>query len=220
MRRLSASACALLLTVPPAFVAAQSLWDTPPFGGIFVVVDARPIDGTGGGAVDFLGEEVIFANQLEWLGERRCETWNAEQNVDLGWAREDPAMIDLFPPSARAAPDDDPIVSVEGNMWLSCDGSPLAALIRVDNRVLVLVDQDRGTFWLLERPVHDEDARPIQRALNEAGYDAGPVDGDLGPRTRTAIAAYLADRLELGAPPGQGVVTERLMSELIRPPAE
>jgi len=216
MRRLSTGACALLLAIPGAM--AQSLWDTPPFGGIFVVVDSRPIDGAGSGAADFLGEEVIFANQLEWLGERRCETWNAEENGDLGWAREDPAMLDLFPPAATT--ETEPAPPEGQTMWLSCDGSPLAALIRVDNRVLVLVDQDRGTFWLLERPVHDEDARPIQRALNEAGYDAGPVDGDLGPRTRTAIAAYLTDRLELGAPPGQGVVTERLMSELIRPPAE
>lgn len=32
-----------------------------------------------------------------------------------------------------------------------------------------------------------------QRALNERGYDAGPPDGTLGPRTRTAIRTFQAD---------------------------
>ena len=30
----------------------------------------------------------------------------------------------------------------------------------------------------------------IQKRLNDAGYDAGPVDGILGPRTKSAITEY------------------------------
>lgn len=33
----------------------------------------------------------------------------------------------------------------------------------------------------------------VQRRLNALGYDAGSVDGQMGPRTRTAIAAYQRD---------------------------
>ena len=34
----------------------------------------------------------------------------------------------------------------------------------------------------------------IQDALNQQGYNAGPVDGVIGPRTQNAIASYQADR--------------------------
>lgn len=33
----------------------------------------------------------------------------------------------------------------------------------------------------------------IQSHLNELGYDAGPVDGRMGPRTRDAVRAYQRD---------------------------
>lgn len=35
--------------------------------------------------------------------------------------------------------------------------------------------------------------RDIQTALNARGYDAGPADGIIGPRTRAAIRAYQQD---------------------------
>jgi Putative peptidoglycan binding domain len=34
--------------------------------------------------------------------------------------------------------------------------------------------------------------RGVQRALNQLGYHAGPVDGVMGPRTRSAVADYQA----------------------------
>ena len=37
-----------------------------------------------------------------------------------------------------------------------------------------------------------DDARAVQEALNALGYDAGPPDGVLGPRSRKAIADYQA----------------------------
>lgn len=42
------------------------------------------------------------------------------------------------------------------------------------------------------RPVVQSDPfiADIQKRLNDAGYDAGPVDGVLGPRTTTAITEY------------------------------
>lgn len=37
-------------------------------------------------------------------------------------------------------------------------------------------------------------AARVQDALNDRGYNAGPEDGVIGPRTRDAISDYQADR--------------------------
>lgn len=37
------------------------------------------------------------------------------------------------------------------------------------------------------------DIADVQQALNDRGYDAGPADGVLGPKTRTAIRTYQSD---------------------------
>ena len=37
-----------------------------------------------------------------------------------------------------------------------------------------------------------EEIRTVQKSLNDKGYDAGPVDGVLGTRTRAAIRQYQA----------------------------
>ena len=43
------------------------------------------------------------------------------------------------------------------------------------------------------RPSSDATVRAIQQRLNELGYDAGSVDGLMGPRTRAAIIAFQKD---------------------------
>ena len=50
----------------------------------------------------------------------------------------------------------------------------------------------------------------IQRQLNSLGYDAGPADGNFGPRTRAAIRAFEA-REKL---PVSGEISESLEDEL------
>lgn len=50
-----------------------------------------------------------------------------------------------------------------------------------------------------------EAIKQAQALLNRLGYDAGPVDGDPGPRTRNAIAQFRAD---YGLMPGTGVDPE------------
>lgn len=52
--------------------------------------------------------------------------------------------------------------------------------------------------------------RLVQRRLNGAGYDAGPVDGVPGPRTREAIRAWQRDH---GLTPS-GIVTVELLASL------
>lgn len=54
------------------------------------------------------------------------------------------------------------------------------------------------------------DIEQIQRALHDAGYNAGPVDGIFGSRTRAAMTAFQYDR-ELQ---GEGNITERTLQAL------
>lgn len=56
----------------------------------------------------------------------------------------------------------------------------------------------------------DDPLRRVQRGLNRAGYDAGPVDGMLGPRTRQAIRAWQIDHGQ----PVSGFVTPDLLAGL------
>jgi peptidoglycan hydrolase-like protein with peptidoglycan-binding domain len=42
--------------------------------------------------------------------------------------------------------------------------------------------------------VSDADIRRVQRKLNDMGYQAGPVDGVYGPRTRDAVRAFQRDK--------------------------
>lgn len=58
------------------------------------------------------------------------------------------------------------------------------------------------------RSYSDDLAEDVQSALRRRGYYRGPIDGDIGPGTRSAIRAYQSDR---GL-----VVTGRIDSALLR----
>lgn len=51
-----------------------------------------------------------------------------------------------------------------------------------------------GAFDRAAEPLRLSEVREIQQRLNALGYDAGPVDGLLGPGTRGAIRRFQADR--------------------------
>lgn len=61
------------------------------------------------------------------------------------------------------------------------------------------------TIWLRE-----EEVARIQRALLEEGYNAGPVDGILGPRTRSALSRFQQDHNIAG----NGRVNDRTLKQL------
>lgn len=63
-------------------------------------------------------------------------------------------------------------------------------------------DGDRSVHWSLE-------AR-VQRALSRRGYYYGPIDGDIGPGSRRAIARYQA----LNGLPVTGTITRSLLRSL------
>jgi formate hydrogenlyase subunit 3/multisubunit Na+/H+ antiporter MnhD subunit len=52
---------------------------------------------------------------------------------------------------------------------------------------------DQGLRALDAPPLTPALVRAVQRALNAAGYEAGPVDGIIGPRTRAALRALQRD---------------------------
>jgi peptidoglycan hydrolase-like protein with peptidoglycan-binding domain len=61
-----------------------------------------------------------------------------------------------------------------------------------------------------ERLTMTERVRIVQQELNARGYDAGPADGVLGPKTRSAIRTYQSDAGE----PVTGQVTAALVDRL------
>lgn len=42
------------------------------------------------------------------------------------------------------------------------------------------------------KPVPSSHVRELQQALQQSGYDPGPVDGIMGPRTKAALRKYVA----------------------------
>ncbi len=84
---------------------------------------------------------------------------------------------ELDPPTVAA------IRRYQADAGLPVTGQPDAALIRSLNPA----DASGGPE--VDRSV----VADIQRELNQRGYDAGPVDGRPGDRTRTAIRTYQAD---------------------------
>ncbi len=49
------------------------------------------------------------------------------------------------------------------------------------------------SYYYRPAPVYRQDIAETQRLLNELGYDAGPVDGQMGPATRQAIRSFQRD---------------------------
>lgn len=63
-----------------------------------------------------------------------------------------------------------------------------------------------------ERPPQDDTRETIaaaQQRLNNLGYDAGPVDGAYGPKTRAAIRSFRQDQ---GLPPGDQATPELIVA--------
>ncbi len=67
----------------------------------------------------------------------------------------------------------------------------------------------------LARDLDRDGIRQLQAALNSRGFNAGPVDGAFGGKTRTAITSYKA----VNGLPGGGVPTRRLLAHLNGTPA-
>ncbi len=71
-------------------------------------------------------------------------------------------------------------------------------------------EQQAQAAAVADREITKEDVAQVQRRLNALGYQAGPVDGVMGRRTRTALKAWQAD---IGMDP-TGEVTPRVVARI------
>lgn len=76
---------------------------------------------------------------------------------------------------------------------------------RAERAVLIVGEGETATRYELELRALDpiDEVSGVQARLRNLGYDAGPVDGILGPRTGAAISAFQHDEgLEVTGEPG------------------
>jgi hypothetical protein len=113
-----------------------------------------------------------------------------QDQVDLGrpvWRQGrdgQPAPVQQMPANAGAAPPAQqvavqPVAAPATSSWV--DPGPASPALSGAAPVSAAVGADPITV------------KNIQYALGRLGYDAGPADGSLGPRTRAAIARYQRD---------------------------
>lgn len=57
-------------------------------------------------------------------------------------------------------------------------------------KIIVCGANDGTRLVRRSAPTRQPLVREAQRALRDLGYDPGPIDGVVGPRTRTALAKY------------------------------
>lgn len=86
--------------------------------------------------------------------------------------------------------------ATKGKSLLSCQASKSQDIAEQKLAVSGQVGQQTTDWLALSR----EDIKALQRALNTAGYDAGPADGIRGQRTKAALEAY---QRENGFPVGK-----------------
>jgi Putative peptidoglycan binding domain len=118
--------------------------------------------------------------------EEHRECWH------LGAMSLDGLAVDLStPPAAEGAPeaapaeaepeDAAPLAEAETESQAAAERAELFPALAVETASLPPVDTPTDPADLL---------RAIQEALNTAGHNAGPPDGEMGPRTRAAIESY------------------------------
>lgn len=75
---------------------------------------------------------------------------------------------------------------------------------------------DHSGWALIRKAAYDLTVEQLQRELNRAGYEAGPVDGVLGRRTRDAIRAYQRDKgLPVTGQPDQNLLDHVTSSDAV-----
>ncbi|HAM41054.1 MAG TPA: hypothetical protein DCP69_06875 [Candidatus Omnitrophica bacterium] len=171
--------------------------------------DPGAIDGRMGRRTRSALKAFQSANDLKPTGEVNTETWNALQarSRDRS-ALEDPApqrlaaaATSMFDPSPEQVSD-----APEVSATTEVEKAPASASKRDEVRSAILESRLRSP----------ERIKKVQLALTQAGFDLGPIDGELGPRTDQALRSFQrANGLE---PDGVvGVKTWTALSEYLEP---
>jgi hypothetical protein len=210
--RLIALALAWSVGIGAAMAQTVPNEEGPPFAGLFYAVDARAMSDLPSDPLAFdEPPPVRLTGELVWWDGTACEAWTAQALPPLDVVLTDPAIADLLMP-----PVGEPGMFTDHRIGetfaISCaEGGVVATVVQIDDRVLVDVRPDLGRYVVIERELLYEDVVALQRTLTAAGFEPGPVDGSMGPRTRGAVAVYAQWRLSLDSHPGRGVVTSNLI---------
>ena len=166
---------------------AQVSWE-------YEVVALRRASDVAGGPEDasaqgFLGRTLTIGPTLTWLDGRDCGDWSLRDAdgpvVFLG----DPLLSDtqVGPPNGDPPWPDH---RVNASLEVLCEDEVLGALLRVDNRVLVMPSASGLTNMVLERALDKGQVRTLQSQLKSMKFYDGEASGRLDRETRRAAAFY------------------------------
>ena len=142
--------------------------------------DPGPIDGQMGRRTRRALKAFQSANGLKPTGELNTQTWEALQRAGHsaldGQAPERLASSDM----PEAVPPEEASDAVEVAETAETEEAPVSASQKDEVRSAVLESRLRSP----------ERIKKVQLALTQAGFDPGPIDGELGPRTDQALRSF------------------------------
>lgn len=161
-----------------------------------------------------VGTSIDFDNLTAWFDGGSCIGWEPGRAADAPflWA-EEPYLSDL-----QVAPG-----TTDSRLNLSlvvdCGARDLASIklvMAIDARVLVVANSGQSGYFILEKPLPEDEALGLEQGLSRAGLNPGPADGVIDASTRDALAAFAethsaAYRFE------SGVITQNLLDALLAP---
>jgi len=168
--------------------------------------DPGPIDGRMGRRTRSALKAFQSANNLKPTGEVNAQTWEALQ----ARRRDRSALKDQAPRRLASSLATLPLEETP-------DAHETAETTEAHEASASASQKDAVRSAILESRLRSPDRiKKVQRALEQAGFDPGPIDGELGPRTDQALRAFQkAQGLE---PDGiVGVKTWTALNEYLEP---
>lgn len=169
--------------------------------------DPGPIDGRMGRRTRSALKAFQSARRLKASGEVDRKTWQTLQGPTATQVASPPSIAERpKPTSAVSVAEDEPIPSHELQATRATSADVSSPATKEEMRAAIME-------YRLRSP---DRIKKVQRALEQAGFDPGPIDGEFGPRTDQALRAFQkAQGLE---PDGiVGVKTWTALSEYLEP---
>lgn len=141
--------------------------------------------------VDWIGREVSFGDQLQWVDGSSCNSWFVREADQFPLSLEDPNLSDLaieplFPPAHHVF-----AFATALDFYCDDDGlSRIGSLIRVDERVLVASSASGSTNIILEKPLTSAQVSKLQAQLKDMKFYSSEITGELDEATLTSVGFY------------------------------
>jgi hypothetical protein len=145
---------------------------------------------------DLMGQAVSFGSSLAWLDGTTCANWAMVRSETSRHVSHHSVMPDvlLWPLNNRLS-DGDRRVWQDND--ITCEGTVIAQVIRVDNRVMVASSADGLLNIVIEKPLSTRQVARLQMHLKQMGLYGSHlaiVNGVMDAATRKAVASYAAHR--------------------------